>query len=423
MILLWSCRYAEIRRLFRFVVAVVLLWGALPTLSVHAETAIVPTLSVRSWYDTNVYRRPKQLLTPGTQADDFVTSVLPVLDLLHRTRDIEAEVKMGGIFNVYAVNTNRNYVGATLQGGVSLNNWVDQYVRGANLRVVENLRYTPEQPSFLQGSRDLATDVSLTTGTQGFRANMLYNTTQVTGGYPVSRDLSMEGGYTFVLRRIGSVQGGLGELQGTTVYFNTMAHTWFGGPRYHLTRNDSVAVLYRQTFITQSQATGGRNFNTNLIALVGDYTKEFQEWRFIAQGGITFAEPVGRAFPSGKLEVTNQLERDTVVRLALTRQGMPSFFLAGGAMISNVASLGISHRIHERITLDGTVGYAYNEYFPNTDKSLKNLTASSKLSYKLTRDITADIFYIFQDIDSTASSLQFQYSRSQVGFMLHAEWK
>ncbi|BFU90316.1 MAG: hypothetical protein NTAFB01_15030 [Nitrospira sp.] len=423
MILLWPCRSAEIRWLFRFVVAVVLLWGALPTLSVHAETAIVPTLSVRSWYDTNVYRRPKQLLTPGTQAEDFVTSVLPVLDLLHKTRDIEAEVKLGGLFTVYAHNTNRNYVGGTLQGGVNLDHWVDQYVRGARLRVAENLRYTPEQPSFLQGARDLPLDVSLTTGTQGFRANMLYNVTQVTGGYSASRDLSVEGGYTFTIRRIGRVQGGLTDLAGTTLYFDTMAHSWFGGPRYHLTRNDSVAVLYKQTFITQSQATGGRNFNTNLVALVGDYTKEFQEWRFIAQGGITFAEPVGRAFPSGKLEVTNRLERDTVVRLALSREGRPSFFLAGGAMISNLASLGISHTIYERLTLDGTVGYAYNEYFPNTDKSLKNFTASSRLSYKLTRDITGQIFYIFQNIDSTASSLEFQYSRNQVGFMLSAEWK
>ena len=92
-------------------------------------------------------------------------------------------------------------------------------------------------------------------------------------------------------------------------------------------------------------------------------------------------------------------------------------------MITNIASLGINHTIYERLILDGTVGYAYNEYFPNTDKSLKNLTVSSRLSYKLTRDITGEIFYQFQNIDSTAASLQFQYSRNTVGFMLTAEWK
>jgi len=405
------------------VIVAVLLWEAVPALSVHAETMIVPTLSVRSWYDTNVYRRPKQLLTPGTQAEDFVTSVLPVLDVLHKTRDIEADVKMGGIFTTYVENTSRNYFGATLQGGVRLDHWVEQYVRGARLQVVENLRYTPEQPSFLQGSRDLPTDADLTTGVQGFRANTLYNTTQVTGGYPVSRDLSMEGGYTFVIRRIGNVQGGLGPIAGSTIYFDTMAHTWSGGPRYQLTRNDSVAATYRQTFITQSAAQGGRNFNTNLIALEGDYTKDFQEWSFSIQGGITFAEPVGRTFPSGSLTVTTQPERDTVVYIRLSRQGMPSYFLQGGATISNVASMGVSRKIYERLILDGMVSFGYNEYFPNTDRKLQNITASSKLAYKLTRTITGEIFYQYQNIDTNSSTLQFQYSRSQAGLMLTVAWE
>lgn len=423
MILLWSCRCAEIRLLLRFVIAAVLLWGALPALSVHAETIVVPSASLRSYYDSNIYRRPKQLLAPGTQAEDFANMLGVNVALLHKTRDIEVDMKMGGIFQTYVENTNRNYLGATLNGHVGLDQWIDQYVRGAKLRIAENLRYTPEQPSFLQGVRDLPADAGLTTGIQGFRANTLYNTTQVNGNYPVSRDLSVEGGYTFVLRRIGRVQGGTADLQGATIFFNTMAHTWFGGPRYQLTRNDSVAVLYRQTFITQSGSQGGRTFDTNLITLAGDYTKEFQEWSFTIQGGITFIEPAGRAFPSGTLTVNTQPERDTVVYLRLSRQGMPSYFLQGGATISNVASLGISRRIYERLILDGMVGFGYNEYFPNTDRKLQNITASSKLAYKLTRTITGEIFYIYQNVDVNASALQFQYSRSQAGFMLTVAWE
>ena len=396
--LLWSCRCAEIRLLFRFMAAAVLLWGALPALSVHAETIIVPSASLRSYYDSNVYRRPKQLLSPGTQAEDFANMLGANLTLLHKTRDIDVDMKMGGIFQTYVENTNRNYFGALLNGHIGLDHWIDQYVRGAKLRVMENLRYTPEQPSFLQGVRDLPADAGLTTGIQGFRANTLYNTTQFKGTYPVSRDLVVEGGYTFVLRRVGRVQGG--DLPGgATVYFDTMAHTWSGGPRYQLTRNDSVAATYRQTFITQSAAQGGRNFNTNLIALEADYTKDFQEWSFSIQGGITFAEPVGRTFPSGTLTVTTQPERATVVYLRLSREGRPSFFLQGGATISNVAGMGISHRIYERLILDGTVNFGYNEYFPNTDRKLQNITASSKLTYKLTRTITGESF-IFTKIST-----------------------
>lgn len=420
MILLWSCRCAEVRLLFRFVVVAVLLWGALPVFSVHAETTIVPLASVRSWYDTNVFHRPKQLLAPGTQPEDFATQVGAGLDLLHKTRDIAADVQASGFFTAYVENPERNFFDARVKAHIVLDHWVDQYVRGAQLRIKENLRYTPEQESFLTGVREIQGDDGLVRGIQGFRANQIRNTTELQAAYPVSRDVSVEGGYIFGLRRIGNIQGG--DISGVT-YFDTMAHTWFGGPRYRLTRNDSVAALYRQIFISQSNSTGGRTFNTNLVSLAGEYSREFQEWGFSVQGGVTFIEPVGRTFASGTLEVRTKLERDTVVHLNLSREGRPSYFLAGGAMISNVARAGINHRFYERLELEGTVAYAYNQVFPDTERTLKNLTATSTLAYKLTRTITGSLFYIYQHIDSDTSSTQFQYSRSQAGFMLTAEWK
>jgi hypothetical protein len=375
---------------------------------------------VRSWYDTNVFRRPKQLLLPGQQAEDFATEVGGGIDLTHKTRDMEAELKALGFFVAYVENTGRNFFDGRARGRVGLDHWIDQYVRGAKLRVLENFRYTPEQESFFTGVREIQGDDGLVRGIEGFRANQIRNTTDILATFPVTRDVSVEGGYIFGLRRIGKVQGG--EITGVS-YFDTMTHTWYGGPRYQLTRNDSVAFLYRQMFILQSRSEGGRSFSTNLITLVGDYTKEFQEWGFKLQGGITFVEPVGRTFPSGSLEIRTQPERDTVVRLHLSREGRPSFFLAGGATISNVAQIGISHRIYERLTLDGTASYAYNELFPNTDRTFKNFTATSRLAYALTRNITGELFYLFQNVDVDSSSSQFQYSRNQIGIMLTTEWK
>lgn len=420
MILLWCRRCAEIRLLFRFVILAVLVWEAMPTLSVRAETTIVPLANVRSYYDTNVFRRPKQLLAPGVQQEDFATQVGGGLDLLHKSRDIEADVRVGGFFLAYVENTDRNYYAGTLQAHVGLDHWVDQYVRGARLHIIQNLLYTPEQNSFLTGVREVQGDDGLVRGIQGFRANQIRNTTEMRAAYPLSRDLSVEGGYIFGLRKIGTIQGG--DIPGVT-YFDTMVHTWSGGPRYKLTRNDSVAALYKQSFITQSRSEGGRSFNSNIITLEGDYTKEFQEWGFTVRGGATFLEPVGRTFPSGRLDVKTKLERDTVVLLTLSREGNASFFLQGGATISNLARVGISHRIYERLELDGTVAYAYNELFPSTDRTLKNLTATSKLAYKLTRNITGEIFYLYQNIDNDSPSIQYQYSRHQAGFMLTAEWK
>lgn len=415
MTLLWCCRRLKIRPLFRFAVAVVLIWGALPSVSVYAETNIVPWGSVRERYDSNVWRRPKDLLRDAQgnapQLHDFVTTVGGGLALRHESRDIEADLKVGGSYNKYVTNTNLDFYATNLNGTVGLDRWVDQYVRGARLRVTQNLLYSPEQ-SF--GSSTAVDDFE--GGLLTFRRSRLLNTTAFTGSYPLSRDVSLEGGYTFGLRRVTrSTEGG--DVTGAT-FFNTMTHTWFGGPRYQLTRNDSIAALYRQTFFTQERSEGGRTFSNNIITLEGDYTKVFPEWTFAVRGGLTFIEPVGRTLPSGSIRVTTKPERDTVLDLTLSREARPSFFLQGGARINNSVRASIRHRIYERLSVSGSGGYSLSQFFPNTDSQFQIITGGSRLEYMLTRNIRGEFFYAFTHINSDTTALEYQVSRHQVGVML-----
>ncbi len=417
MILLWVSRYVEFRTLFWVAALTGLLCGVTQPVSVSAETKIVPLATLTGRYDSNIWRRPADLLAPGTQLDDFLTIVGGGAQMLHDTRNIEASFTAIGSFNAYLENSGRNFLGVNVQGSASLDRWVDQYVRGASLSLVQRLRYSPDPPSFLGGIRAaFEEDDTFLRGNQSFRSNQIINRTTIQGKYPVSRDLALEGGYTFALRQFGRIQGGEDILE--TNLFNTNSHTWFGGPRYQLTRNDSVAALYRQTFFTQTRSSGGRTTSTNLINIAGDYTKEFQDWSFTVQGGVWFAEPVGRTFPGGLLQVRTRPDRDTVVTLTLSRGGRPNGFLQGGAMISNLARLGISHRIYERLTVNGAVGYSLNQLFPSTDRSTKFLLASSSLRYKVTRTISADILYLFSNFDVDQPGLQYQFSRHQVGLTL-----
>lgn len=418
MIPFWICKSVRCTTVFWVVALAGLVCGAMQSALVYAETKIVPLATLSSRYDSNLFHRPAELLAPGTQLDDFQTSVGGGARVLHDSRDIEASVDVGGSFSAYLHNTSLNFFQMDVRGSVGLDRWVDRYVRGASLRLVEALRYSPDPPAFMGGIRSvISQDDTFLRGIPVFRSNQIINTTGIEGKYPLSRDLNLEGGYAFGLRRFGRLEGGEGSAT-TTALFNTMTHTWFGGPRYQLTRNDSVAALYRQTFFTQSRSTGGRTFSTTLISLAGDYTKVFQEWRLTVQGGLTFAEPVGRTFPSGSIQVSTKPERDTVVTLTLSREGRPIGFLQGGAMISNLARVGISHRIYERLTVNGTVGYAYNELFPSTNSTIKNFTASSRLNYKLTRTLIADITYLFTNIDVDVPQLEYQVSRHQVGLTL-----
>ena len=415
MTLLWCCRRLKIRLLFRFAVTVVLIWGALPSVSVYAETNIVPWGEVRERYDSNVWRRPKDLLRDAQgnvpQLHDFVTTVNGGLALRHDSRDVVADLQVGGNYNKYVTNTNLDFFGAIVRGTVGLDRWVDQYVRGARLNVTENFIYSPEQ-SF--GSSVAVDDFE--GGLLTFRRSRLLNTTAFNGSYPLSRDVSLEGGYIFGLRRqTRSTEGG--DVTGAT-FFNTMTHTWSGGPRYQLTRNDSIAALYRQTFFTQERSEGGRTFSGNLITLEGDYTKVFPEWTFTVRGGVTFIEPVGRTLPSGSIRVTTKPERDTVLDLTLAREARPSFFIQGGSRINNSMRASIRHKIYERLSVSGSGGYSLSQFFPNTDSQYQSITGGSKLEYKLTRNIRGELFYLFTHIDADTTALEYQVSRHQVGFML-----
>lgn len=420
---LFFCRNHVVRnRLIKAVGIVTLVAAMFMSNAGYAQTTVIPSAHVSGYYDTNIWSRPAGFLPAGTHLNDYVTTVGGTVELLHETRDIDAKFKVGGDFNAYVQNTGLNYFNTRVNGTIGLDRWVDQYIRGAKLRVTENFRYTPQSPGFLTGVRQsIGQDNTFFTGIQAFRSNTYVNTTAVTGSYPISTDLALEGGYTFGLRRFGTIPGGTNGVN----FFNTTSNTWYGGPRYQLSRNDSIAALYRQSFILQSRA-GGRSFATNLITLVGNYEKKLQDWEFKMEAGVTFIEPGSGTFPTGIMQVSNHIERDTVVRVALFREAKPSVFLVGGAILSNVAQAGISHRIYERLTLDGDAAIAYNEFFQptrSTNSTFRNFTGSTRLAYKLTRDITADISYTFQNVNSDATSIQYQFSRHVVGFFLNAEWK
>ena len=409
--------------LFRLVVIAMLVSGVFKANAGHAQTTVIPSAHVSGYYDTNVWGRPKSFLPTGTRLDDFVTTVGGAVQVLHDTRDVEAKIKVGGDFNAYVENTGLNYFNATVNGAIGLDRWVDQYVRGAKLRVIENFRYTPQSPGFLTGVRQsIAQDDTFFTGIQAFRSNTFTNTTSVIGSYPVSRDLALEGGYTFGIRKFGRIYGG--DTAGVR-FFNTTTNKWFAGPRYQLSKNDSIAAIYRQSFILQSRSNGGRSFSTNLITLAGNYEKKFQEWELGVEVGVTFIEPGGGRFVTGSLTVSTDVERDTVLRATLLREARPSVFLQGGAVLANLAQAGVSHRIYERLTFDGDAAFGYSEFFDPrrpSDSTFQNFTGSTRLDYKLTRDISAEISYAFSHVKGDAA-IQYQISRHVVGFFLNAEWK
>ena len=224
----------------------VLAWGislgsaAWPPSPVYGDTKIIPTAALSERYDTNVYLAPPELLAPGTRLSDFVTSVAGGVQLLHKSRDVEASLTGGVNLNFYVYNPDLNFLGTSADANAKLDGWVSRLAEGAKLQVSDRFQYTPEPPSFITARQTPAGDDPFSRGVQGFRANTFSNTASANGSYPVFRGLSLQGSYSFSLYRVGSI---LALTTTGASFFDTNVHSWSVGPGYRLTRADSISLF------------------------------------------------------------------------------------------------------------------------------------------------------------------------------------
>jgi opacity protein-like surface antigen len=423
-----SRRCVEKRQQQGFAIATVLVCGtllgicALAPVSVHADTTVIPVAAVSGRYDTNIYRAPASRLPPGTDTSDFASIVSGGVQVLHKSREVDANLTAGADFNAYASNPNLNFYTTRVAGTAILDGWVDQWARGAKLRVNERFRYTPESPAFFTGSS--AEDISdpFLRGIQGFRANTFANTVSAEGSYPVSRTLALEGRYSFSALRVGSVLGATST--GDTIFFDTNRHNLSAGPRVHLTPIDSISLSYSQSLISQQRTAGNTGaFETGTLTLSTDYARVMPDWALEIGGGVTYVAPAGRTYPTGGIKFRTTPERVTTVQLELSRVPAPSFFLVGGALISNLGRVQIIHRLSERLSLRGSAFYAFNEAVSDRAVKFNNLTLSTGLSYNLTRSMAVDLSYEHTDFKRETTTTGFTVLRDVVTLSLTAQWQ
>jgi hypothetical protein len=387
----------------------------------QSGTSFIPALSVSERYDTNIWLAPAQFLPPGTQLNDFATTLQGSLKVLHKDKDIEASLLGGVDGNVYAHNTGLNYLSTRVDAFANLNGLAEHLARGAQLSMYDYFRYTPESPGFLGGGKT-GTDDPFMRGIQSFRANTFSNTVNTNGVYPVYRGLGVQGQYSFSIFRVGSI---LAATDTGATFFDTTVHAWSVGPRLQLTRADNIAVLYQQSLISQTltNASGG-NFDTNTQSVTANYTRQVPSWKFTVAGGVTLVEPVSKAFPTGRITISTNPERSTVLQLDLSRQAAPSFFLTAGAMISNVGQFMVTHRLEKHLTIRASANYGFNESIPvEADTKFTTFTLSGGLNYRISKTISLDLYYDHNDFKTEAPGVNYVILRDVIGLGLTAEWK
>ena len=411
-----------------FAFVAVLIWGTvlgvgiLKPMSVHADTDIIPSVTVRERYDTNVYFAPPERLPPGTRLNDFVSTVGAGAQVLHKSREIEGSLTGQVDGNVYAYNRELNNLTVRATGDANLNNWVNQYVRGAKLGITERLRYTPEAPGLLTGieASPVEGENAFESGVQGFRSSTFVNTTSLDGSYSVAKDLALQGRYAFFTRQQESVAATTGAT-----FFNTVVHAWSIGPEFQFTPTDGVSLSYQPALITQtqSQASASPKIETYPHTLTTEYRKVMPNWRLGMGGGATLVQPANEVFPTGFINFSTNPERLVTFDLDFSRLVKPSTFQVSGALVSNIGRAQVIYRLSERLNLRGSVSYAMNESVPKGFAEYNNFSLSTGLNYKLTRTIGVDLSYNYYDYKTETETLDYRVLRNVWALMLTAEWR
>ena len=160
---------------------------------------MIPSVTLSERYDSNVY------FVPGSNLEDYVTTVSPQLRVVHRGQLVEGTVGGGLAAATYVKNSGLNYVATNAVINLNLDGAMGQLVRGLGLTISDTFRYTPELPAFAGPADGGEIPASAVIGIQAQRANSTANTGRVAASYAVSPRLSFTSTYLDRRLRFGNV--------------------------------------------------------------------------------------------------------------------------------------------------------------------------------------------------------------------------
>ncbi len=387
----------------------------------QAETKITPSVGLSQRYDSNVFYGPKEFIPTGRQEWDLVTTVDQQVQILNKSRLGDTAIGAGVSGNVFAYNTDLSFVSTNVNASSDLSGWTNELLPGLKFRVSEAFLYSPEPPAFMTGGKPGQTADVFSRGIQSVRANTFKNVLYAGSDYLFSRSASFRTDYTYSLIRQGSIRA----LEAAPiVFFDTTTHNIAAGPTFRFGGRDTLFMRYSYATTETSSIITTVRFVTHTVQ--PEYESRIVSgYKLTISGGATLIEQAGnRTFFSGRLALWTEVERGTTVTMSLSRQAAPLFIgvggVNGGAIISSVAQLSVSHGFSKvlRLTVDGN--YAYNESTPVSTFKFTSQTASARLEYKLTR---STVLSLQQEYNKFFYSTIPTFDRYATWLMLRTEWK
>ena len=266
-----------------------------------AQTIIIPTLSVSEMYDSNVFYTPKALLSPGTKAEDFLTTVTPQINVAHSGSLVTGSLSAGALITKYINNPDLDYTGINAAGQLDAKRWADRWSqRISSLSIRGTYQFAPSMSGFGAGSGGLGTGFGTTTITSPINAGLITNRVSmhsynlgVTGGYILTRTTTLTSSYNYTKLTFGNQSGGVDNQ-----LFDTVGHNATMTLGTRLTARDTVGSTATMSHYQQGQSGGSGQSSFTTMAGTANWARMWtQRLNTTFSGGAIVTLPQDTGIP------------------------------------------------------------------------------------------------------------------------------
>jgi len=411
-------------------------WHAL---TVQADTKVVPFFQVAERYDSNVY-----FFAQGHNLQDYVTTVIPGARIEHRGTDIEGNVSLQMTGEYYVKNPGLNYFFPSGSAFGNLNRLTARVDQRWRMQVSETFSYTPRPPAFVapvseaQAAATPATQAAanpdFVRGIQAFRANSIMNVATLNSQYVLTSTTTMTGSLMSQYMRFGNAFATSPTAGGTTTstgtpsssFFTTNFQTLTAGPEHKFTPRDTGTLMlqYQHMHFTGGNVAAGSSGSTfQIYGATGGWRHAFTP-AIAARGSaglMTFSPSGGLQYVmSGELSWTTP---STTSIVSYSRGIFPSFFIAAVPLVSQVVTVGVTHKVSENLSVGGALNYANNESATGQALRFTSYGGNAAATYLFSRSFSGVASYTYNSFDAAFGTSGYSFSRHVVSFMLRKEWR
>jgi hypothetical protein len=274
---------------------------------VSAQTIIIPTLSVSERYDSNVFYTPKSLLGPDKKPEDFITTVLPQINIAHAGSLMRGSLSGGASVTRHLHNPDLDFTGYNAAGNLDLKdaaNKVSQRI--TSLTVRGTYQYTPAGNGFAASGGALGTGFgpsaggALNSGLVTNRTDTHRYTLGLTGGYALTRTTMLSAAYNYNKIFFGNQSGGVNNT-----LFNTTGHQGSTTISTRISERDTVGASATMSHFIQEQSSGssGQGTFTTISETLNWSRLWTQQLTTTLGGGGIVTLPVGSSIPGQSVKL------------------------------------------------------------------------------------------------------------------------